>query len=210
MIMNMEDKMNTNPQAKQECSERTFEFGKTYYIDKSGIDINEHELSCVKNECTVMVQSCCRLQVPRGFKVANHNPGMCFNLSNLSCVKNPIVKKVELPSCDHKHPTECEVVTGYEIKVVGEVEFSASVPICPIKGYCFTNHSSTCCNTIVPVNKIVSYTCCPKPCPKCEECVDWKFAYLCIHVKEDGCGQYLQVSMGIALEYAGVCECDEE
>lgn len=208
--MSIDDKIKENCEAKRESKKRTFEFGKTYYIDKSGIDIDECELKCIKDDCTVMVKSCCRLQVPKGFRIANRNPGMCFNLSNLACVKNPIVKKVELPCCNHKHPTECEVVTGYEIKVVGEVEFSASVPICPKKGCCFKNHSNVCCNTIVPVNKTVSYTCCPNPCPKCEECVDWKFAHLCIDVKEDCCGQYLQVSIGVALEYTGVCECDEE
>lgn len=208
--MYMDELINTDNEDRQEHNENNFEYGKTYYIDKAGIPISERELSNIMCEDTVVIQSCCRLQVPRGFKIISHCPGMCFNLSNISCVKNPIVKKVDLPSCKGKHPTECEVVTGYEIKAVGEVEFSASVPICPIKGQCIKNHSNICCNTIVPVNKIISYTCCPKPCPKCEDCVDWKFTFICIHVKEDGCGQYLQINMGVALEYTGVCECDEE
>jgi hypothetical protein len=199
--MNMDEKVN---------NERTFEYGKNYYFDNSGISISEQELSSLKSDCSSIVQACCRLQIPRGFKVSNYNPAMCFNLSNLTCVKNPIVKKVELPSCDHKHPTECEVVTGYEIKAVGEVEFSVSVPICPIKGYCICKHSNACCNTIVPVNKIISYSCCPKQCSKDPSCIDWRFCYFCINVKQDNCGQYLEINVGVALEYAAPDDCDEE
>lgn len=184
------------------------EYDKTYYFDKSGISINEEEVKSLCSCNPTIVKGCCRLQLPKGFKFSKDSAGICFNLSNISCIKSPVIQKVTLPHIDCKPPVECEVVSGYEIRAVGDVDFSVSAPLCPISGYCFPIHSHSCCSTTVPVNSIISYTCCPKPCPKLQECVDWTYAYFSITLKEDDCKPYLLVKMGVALEYTGTCDCD--
>lgn len=193
-----------------EKMEPTFEYGKTYYFDRTGITIKESELKTLYSNCIPMVESCCRLQLPKGFKFSECTPGMCFDISNIKCVKSPVVQNVALPGLDGRHPKECEVVAGYEIKAIGDVRFSVSTPVSPINGACFPVKSHICCSNTEPVNKSVSYSCCPKPCPCNLPCVDWTFAYFCITRVDDGCGPYLLVKMGVALEYTGSCECDDE
>jgi hypothetical protein len=189
---------------------KKFEYDKTYYFDRSGISINESEIKDLHVDDMPIIKSCCRLKLPKGFKFYDDFPGMCFNISNLSCVKNPIIKNVTLPTSECKSPMECEVVAGYEILVVGDIQFSISAPLIPKNGCCFPIHSHTCCTTTATVYKTISYTCCAKACPKTPSCIDWILAFFNIKLKEDDCGQYLQVNMGVALEYAGNCECDDE
>lgn len=195
---------------KEEKVGGKIEYDKTYYFDKSGLSINEPDLKTLGADDIPMIRACCRLQLPKGFKFHNDCPGMCFNLSNLHCIKSPIMQKVKIPNNEYKHPVECDVVAGYEIRAVGDIEFSVSAPLCPKDGCCFPVHSHTCCAATAPVNKVISYTCCPKPCPAGEPCIEWQFACFRIEFKQDACGPYLQVNMGVALEYTGVCECDEE
>jgi hypothetical protein len=190
--------------------EDSFQYGKVYYFDKSGMPIDECDAHKVHHGCKSLIETCCRIHIPRGFKLANCTPGMCFNLSGLSCIKNPIVQKVDLPSCDCKHPKKCEVVSGYEIRAVGDINFSVSIPICPIRGFCFPKHSHVSSSATVPVNKIISHTCCPTPCSCSEPCVDWTYSYFCVSSVNDDCGCYIQVKIGVSLEYTGTCECDEE
>jgi hypothetical protein len=191
-------------------NENNFQYDKTYYVDKSGMPMDECEGHRVHSECKKIIETCCLIKIPRGFKLTKCSPGICFNLSGLSCVKNPIMQKVILPACECEHPKKCEVVAGYEIRAVGEVDFSASFPICPINGFCFLTHSYICCSNVVPVNEVISHTCCPKPCACNELCVDWTYAYYCATLVEDNCGPYIRVNMGVALEHTGDCECDEE
>lgn len=192
------------------AKEDKLEYYKTYYIDRSGLPIHESDVKALTANCIPLVKTCCRLQVPKGFKFLDCTPDMSFNLSGLSCLKNPIVKKVQIPTCDGSHHKECDVVAGYEIRVVGEVNFSTSVPVSPISGYSFPNHTSTCCSKTAYVNKAISTTCCAKPCDDTEDCVDWAFAFYNICLDEDDCGMYLTINMGIALEYIDPCECDDE
>lgn len=189
---------------------KKFEYDKTYYFDKTGISINESEIKNLDVDANPIIKSCCRLQLPKGFKFYDDFPGMCFNFSNLSCVKNPIIKNVTLSTKECKCPMECEVVAGYEIRAVGDIQFSISAPINPKNGCCFPTHSHTCSTSTAPVNKIISYTCCAEACSKAPHCIDWAFAFFIINLKEDDCGQYLLANMGVALEYIGICECDEE
>jgi hypothetical protein len=195
---------------QQFISEDNFQYGKKYYFDKSGMDIDESEANKIHCNCKKVVETCCRLQIPSGFKLANRTPGMCFNLSNLSCVKSPIVQKVTVTNCECKHSMQCEVVAGYEVRAVGDVNFSVSLPICPLEGFCFPTNSHISCTSTVPVNKVISYTCCPKPCPCKVPCVDWTYAYFSAKIAEDCCGPYIEVELGVVLEYTGVCDCDEE
>ena len=187
-----------------------FNYGEKYYFDKSGMAIDEGEANRNHGGCKKLIKTCCRLEIPSGFKLADGLPGMCFNLSNLSCIKNPIVQKVSLPNCECNHITQCETVAGYEIKAVGDVNFSVSLPICPVEGFCFPTNSHICCTSTVPVNKAISYDCCPKPYPGNMQCIDWSYAYFCTTIAEDGCGQYIEVELGVALEYIGACDCSEE
>lgn len=196
--------------SKDNTNENNFQIGKTYYFDKSGFPIDECERHKVHSECKEIIETCCLIQKPRGFRLTHSSPRMCFNLSGLSCVKNPIIQKVILQACECEHPKQCEVVAGYEIRAVGEVDFSISLPICPIDGFCFPNHSYISSSSSVPVNEIISHTCCPKPCACDEPCVDWTYAYFCTSLVEEDCGSYIKVKMGVALESTGACECDEE
>lgn len=187
-----------------------FHYGRVYYFDKSGFPVDECEIYKIHYECRKIVEACCVIEIPRGFRLGDSSPGMCFNLAGLSCIKNPIVKKSALPACECEHPKQCEVVAGYEIRAAGEVDFSISFPIRPINGFCYPTHSNVCCSSIVSVNKIISYSCSPKPCNDKEPCIDWTCAYFrAILVKED-CTPYINVKMGVVLEYTGECECDEE
>lgn len=208
--LNKEGKVIMTNAAQDYTNKNNFQYGRTYYFDKSGMPIDECEGSKVRSECKKIIETCCRIQIPKGFKLDDCSPGMCFNLSGLSCIKNPIMQKVWLPVCEYEYPKQCEVVAGYEIRSVGEVDFSVSLPICPIKGFCFSKHSHVCSSAIVPVNEVISHACCPKPCSCNESCVDWKYAYFCTALVEDDCGLYIRVKMGVALEYTGDCECDEE
>lgn len=205
-----EDKVIMANDIFSQAKENNFKYGKTYYIDKSGMPIDECEAHNIHSKCRKLIEACCRIHIPRGFRLGNCSPSLCFNLSNLHCNKNPIVQKVSLPNCECEHPKKCEVVTGYEIRAVGDVDFSVSIPICPINGFSFPRNSNTCCSATVPVNKIISYTCCPKPGSCNEPCFDWTYAFLCITREEDECGPYFRVEMGVALEYTGTCENDEE
>jgi hypothetical protein len=198
-----------------DCNQKTinendYKYGEKYYFDKSGMNIEEEEAKKIHSGCKKLIETCCRIQIPNGFKLADCLPGMCFNLSNLDCVKSPIVQKVDLPNCECKHHVQCDVVAGYEIRAVGDVNFSVSLPICPKEGFCFPTNSHACCTSTVPVNKVISYTCCPKVCPSNIPCVDWTYAYFCTKIAEDCCGPYIQVELGVVLEYTGVCDCDEE
>lgn len=199
-----------NTETSFDVNEESFEYGKTYYIDKSGVAIEESEIKEMHSDCIPVVRACCRLQLPKGFKFAHRAPGMCFDLSDLSCVKSPMMQQITIPSCDKRHPMECEVVGGYEIRVVGDVHFSVSTPISPIAGFCYPRHSQTCNNTTAAVNEVVSYTCCPNPCPPDICCVDWCFLCFTVYREVDRCGPYLYVTMKLGLEYSGECECDEE
>jgi len=91
-----------------------------------------------------------------------------------------------------------------------DINFSVSAPVSPIRGCCFPVNSHSCCNTITPVNEVIGHACCPTPCPKELPCVDWNFAFFIVRKIEDSCGSYLQVNIGLSLEYTGVCECDAE
>lgn len=194
------------------CSkiDENFEYGKTYYFDKSGISISENELENCNTGCLPIVEACCRIQLPKGFRFSRQCPGMCFNLSNLTCIKVPVTQKVTLSNCPTRHPIECEPVVGYEIRAIGDVNFAVSAPISPICGECFPVNSHSCCNSSVCVNEVIGYACCPKPCPKDLPCVDWNLAYFIVRRIEDSCGSYLQVNMGVALEYTGICDCEDE
>jgi hypothetical protein len=189
---------------------KKLEYEKIYYFDRTGAAIDESEIKNLDAGVTPLIKACSRLQPPNGFKFYDDFPNMCFNLSNLSCIKNPIVKNVTLPTKEHKCSMECEVVAGYEIRAVGDVQFSISTPIKPKHGYCFPNRSYTCATGSVAVNKVISYTCCAEACAKQPRCIDWAYAYFIISPKEDDCGQCLLVNMGVALEFVGHCECDEE
>lgn len=194
----------------EENKSGNIEYGKTYYFDKTGLSINEADIQDFGTKCKPVIESCCRLQLPKGFVFSEECPGMCFNLSKLECKKVPILQKITLKNNECNHPMECEVVAGYEIRAIGEVQFSVSVPICPVNGCCFHEHSNTCCNTTALINKPVSLTCCPDPCPCDVPCIDWCFAFFKFIKMKDECGEYIYVKMGLVLEYSGVCECDEE
>lgn len=195
---------------QQIINEDNYQYGKKHYFDKSGMSIDESEVERLESGCKKLIETCCRIQIPSGFKLADCSPSMCFNLSNLSCVKNPIVQKVTVTNCECKHSMQCEVVAGYEVRAVGDFNFSVSLPICPLEGFCFPTNSHISCTSTVPVNKVISYTCCPKPCPCKVPCVDWTYAYFCAKIVEDCCGPYIEVELGVVLEYTGVCDCDEE
>ncbi len=195
---------------QQIINEDNYQYGKKHYFDKSGMNIEESEVERLESGCKKIIKTCCRLQIPRGFKLADCSPGMCFNLSSLSCIKNPIVQKVTVTNCECKHKLQCEVVAGYEIRAVGDVNFSVSLPIYPVEGFCFPTNSHISCTSTAPVNKVISYTCCPKPCPCNVPCVDWTYAYFCATIEEDCCGPYIEVELGVVLEYTGACDCDEE
>lgn len=199
-----------NKDNKPCTNDNSFEYGKTYYFDRSGLTIKEAEIKALHAGCKSIIETCSRLQLPKGFKFSECTPGMCFDLSGLSCVKSPVVQKVTLPTCERRHSIECEVIAGYEIRAVGDVNFSVSSPVCPIKGSCFPVQSHTCSSISAPVNKVISYTCCPKPCDPCTQCIDWAFAFFSVCPVEDACGIYLQVKLGVALEYTGDCENEEE
>jgi hypothetical protein len=191
-------------------SESSFKYGKKNYFDKSGMAIDESDANKTHCSCKKLIKTCCRIQIPSGFKLSDCSPGMCFNLSNVSCIKNPIVQKVSLPSCECKHTTQCEVVAGYEIRAVGDINFSVSVPICPLEGFCFPTKSHISGTSTASVNEVIAYTCCPKPCPCNIPCVDWTYAYFCTVIAEDCCGQYLEAELAVVLEYTGDCDCEEE
>lgn len=191
-------------------NQEKIQYGKIYYFDRSGIPINESEIKSLNDNCIPIIKSCCRLQLPRGFKFSEDFPSICFNLSNLSCNKTPILQRIKQPTANHELSMECEVVTGYEVRAVGDIDFSISTPINPVSGYCFPAHSHTCCTTTIPVNKIISYTCCPKACSSAHPCIDWNFVFFVLKINEDTCGSYLEVNMGVALEYIDTCEPDEE
>jgi hypothetical protein len=207
--LNEEGKVNMSKAPKDNSNENNFKIGKAYYFDKSGFSIDECERQ-EHSECTKIIETCFLIQNPRGFKLTHFSPRMCFNLSGLSCVKNPIIQKIILEACECEHPKQCEVVAGYEIRAVGEVNFSISLPICPIDGFCFPKHSYSSDSSTVPVNEIISHTCCPNPCACDEPCVDWTYAYFCTTLVEEDCDSYIKVKMGVALESSGACECDEE
>lgn len=202
------EEISLEPKCKK--NQQNIQYGKIYYFDSSGMPINESEIKSLDDNSIPIIKSCCRLQLPRGFKFCEDYPSICFNLSNLSCNKTLILQKVNMPTSKCKNPVECEVVAGYEIRAVGDIDFSISAPIHPIRGYCFPSHTHTCCAITTPVNKIISYTCSPKPCPTTHPCVDWSFGYFLLSLNNDACGPYLQVNMGIALEYIDICEPDEE
>jgi hypothetical protein len=187
-----------------------FEYGKNYYFDRSGLTIKESELKTLYANCIPMVESCCRIQLPKGFKFSECTPGMCFDISNIKCIKVPVIQKVNLPGCDSKHPKECEVVAGYEIRATGDVHFSVSAPVSPINGACFPVKSHACSSAKESINRPLSYSCSPTPCELTQPCVEWSFAYFCVATVDDCCGPYLLVKMGVALEYTGSCECDDE
>jgi hypothetical protein len=187
-----------------------FKYGSTYYFDKSGLPMDEGDSHRVHSKCNGIIETSCSIQLPRGFRLTDALPRMCFNLAGLSCVKNPIVQKLSLPVCGCEHPKKCEVVAGYEIRAVGEVNFSASVPICPIRGFCIKTRSYICCSSTVPVNEIISHTCSAKPCAENVPCVDWTYCYFCATLVEEDCVSMIRVKIGIALEYTDECECDEE
>lgn len=208
--VNKEDKVTITNAAKDNINENNFEYGKTYYFDKSGLPIDECERRKARSECKKIIETCCIIQKPRGFRLTDCSPGMCFNLAGLSCVKTPIIQKSILQACECEHPKQCEVVAGYEIRAVGEVDFSISFPIHPISGACIPTHSHICSSSTVPVNEVISHTCCPKPCACNEPCVDWTYAYFCATLVDEGCVSYIRVKMGVALEATGSCECDEE
>lgn len=195
---------------KCEKIDENFEYGKTYYFDKSGIYINETDVQNLKTECVSMVKACCRLQLPKGFNFSQDCPGMCFDLSNLTCIKSPLTQRLIIPDVGDKHAIECEPVVGYEIRAIGDVNFSVSTPLCPENGCCFPVRSHTCCYATAPVNNVISYSCCPQPCPSGLPCVDWTFAFFVVRKMEDCCSHYLHIDMGVALEYTGVCDCEEE
>lgn len=190
--------------------ENKIEYGKTYYFDKTGLSISEADIQDLDTKCKPTIESCCRLELPQGFKFSNEFPGMCFNLSKLACNKAPIIQRVTLKGDECTHPIECEVVVGYEIRAVGEVQFSVSAPVCPHNGYCFPVHSHICCTSTELINKQVSLTCCPDPCPCDIPCVDWCIAFFKFIKMKDECGDYLIAKMGVVLEYTGICESDEE
>lgn len=199
-----------NKENNKKNNKKNCECEKSYYFDKSGLPIDEYEIRKAHSECKKIIKACCLIQTPRGFKLTDFSPEMCFNLSGLSCIKNPIMKKVTLPACESDNQKQCQVLAGYEIIAVGEVNFSVSLPIRPIDGFCYPKHSHICCSSTVPVNEIISYTCCPKPCACEEPCIDWTYAYYCVTQAKEDCGSYIRVKMGVALEYTGECECDEE
>lgn len=184
-----------------------FEFGKTYFFDKSGIPIKPSELESTTPSCLSLVKGCSRLELPRGFKFVACFPSVCFNHSNLSCIKTPIIQKVFVSNCKCEKPIECEALTGYKIKALGEVEFSVSAPICPICGGCFPTPSSSSTTIIIPVNETLSFSCCPKSLEEesCK-CIDWNFAFFSLNPKEDCAGPYLEVIVGVALE----CNCMDD
>lgn len=197
---------------KSKCkkNQERIKYGRPYYFDRSGIPINKSEIKTLCDNNTSIVKSCCRLELPRGFNFSEDYPSICFNLSNLSCSKTPILQRVNVSTSKHKISIECEVVAAYEIRAVGDIEFSISTPIYPIRGYCFPAQSHTCCSTTIPVNKIISCTCSPKQCPPTHPCVDWDFAFFVLNINKDTCGSYLEVDMGVALEYIDIYEPDEE
>lgn len=191
-------------------NEINFEYGTKNYFDKSGMSIDESEANRIHCSCKKLIKTCCRLQVPIGFNLTSSTPSMCFNLSNLSCIKNPMVQNVNLPSCECKHTAQCEVVAGYEVRAVGDINFSVSLPICPVEGFCFPTKSHTSCTSTVPVNEVISHACCPRPCPCNIPCIDWSYAYFCAIAAEDCCGPYIEVELAVALEYIGDCDCDTD
>lgn len=188
---------------------KNFEFNKTYYIDKTGMPIDEYEAKQLHTSCTPIVETCCNLRVPRGFEVKDAFPNLSFDLSKLSCIKNPIMEKVFINTHDYGKPLECEVVAGYEVRLVGGVNFSFSAPINPKQGFCFPHQSHTCCTSTVPVNMIISHTCCPRPCPSEKTCYDWRFAYFCVREINSRYGTSLQITMGLAFEYTDSCDNDD-
>ncbi|MFL0247872.1 hypothetical protein [Candidatus Clostridium stratigraminis] len=204
------DKSNMSISNEDFTKENNFQYNKTYYFDKSGIPIDEHEGHKIRSKCKKIIKTCCLIQLPRGFKLTDFSPAICFNLGGLSCIKNPLIQKVTLPALECEHPKKCEVVAGYEIRAVGEVNFSVSIPIYPIDGFCYPTHSHICGSSSVPVNENISHTCCPKPCNCNEPCVEWTYAYFNAALLENECGSYIKVKIGVALEYKGECECDEE
>jgi hypothetical protein len=208
--LNKEGKVIMTNAVKDYINENNFRYGRTYYFDKSGMPKYESESKREHSKCKKVITTCCLIQIPRGFKLKDCLPGMCFNLAGLSCVKNPITQKVILPACECENPKKCEVLAGYELRAVGEINFSISLPIYPIKGFCFPTNSHVCGSSTVPVNKIISHTCSSKHCSSKEPCVDWNYAYFCVTQIKDDCGSYIKVKMGIALEYKGDNECDEE
>lgn len=208
--LNKEEKLIMTNAIQDNTNKDNFQYSKTYYFDKSGMPIDECEGQRLRSEGKKLIETCCRIEIPRGFQLTNYSPEICFNLSGLSCFKNPIVQKVDLPTCKGEYPKKCEVVAGYKIRAVGEVNFFASLPICPINGFCSAKQGHVCCSNTVSVNEVISHTCCPKPCSSIEPCLDWTYAYFCTTLVKDDCGSYIQVKMGIALEYLGTCECDEE
>lgn len=187
-----------------------FEYGKTYYFDRSGLTIKESEIKTLYADCIPMVESCCRLQLPKGFHFSECTPGMCFDISNVKCIKTPIMQKVTISNNNCNTPKECEVVAGYDIMAVGDVRFSVSSPIHPECGACFPVNSHVCCSATEHISKSLSVSCCPNPCLCNHHCVDWSFAFFCITYVDDSCGPYLLVKMGVALEYTGSCDCDDE
>lgn len=189
-----------------------FEFGKTYFFDKSGIPINPSELKSNTPSCLSLIKGCSRLKLPRGFKFVVGFPSVCFNLSNISCIKTPIVQKVLVPNCRCEKSIECEAVAGYQIKALGEVEFSVSMPVCPRHGGCFPTRSSSSTTIIIPANETISFSCSPKSLEEDSSTyIDWNFAFFSLTPKEDCTGPYLEVMVGVALEFNGMDDddCDE-
>lgn len=188
-----------------------FEYGKTCYFDKSGISINENEVKSLSMGRLPIIKTCCKIELPKGFNFTRRCPRVCFNLSNLKCIKVPMTQKVSLEDRGDKEPFECKAIVGYEVRAVGEVNFSISTPLIPKNGGSFPGHSHSCCNSTVCVNESIGYSCCPKPCPKEIPCVDWSFAYFTVRRVKDTCNSsYLQVTVYVALEYMETSDCDDE
>lgn len=193
------------------CSriEEDFEYDKTYYFDKSGIAIDESEVEALNVESLPVVEASCKIKLPDGFKFSSKHLKKCFDISNLECFKVPITQKITL-STAKKYPVECEPVVGYEIRAIGQMKISVCAPISPVGECAFLKNPYSCCDTTVFVNKAIGYSKRPYPCPTDIPCIDWCLAFFTVCKVEDCTGTYLQVKMGIALEYTGICDDDDE
>lgn len=165
--INASKKLVNNKGHSKKQSDIKFELGKTYWINMDGT-ILEGKCDAERQEglCVFRDRDCCALKIPPGFVVhSDAYFSFCYDKSNLKCIKTPVMGKVKLPLCRPDEITECDVVAGYALKIVGSMTFAVSLPVIPVSGVCLTGPTHVSCFVVMPVDSVMAYTCSPNPCP---------------------------------------------
>jgi hypothetical protein len=147
-------------QSSRESTYFAFQDSQNYYIRVSGELLSPNEGEAILKSCKAFAQFSLNLKLPGGFQFSEGIPPcISYDLTQLNCMYTPYIQQVNLPG--HNSSSKiCEVLTGYEIRLVGVVHFVIGREIAPISGQSIGNQMPTVSSSMtVAINEVIDYTC---------------------------------------------------